>query len=127
GTGALNKKGTKSTREYRTAKYSINGKFVGESSFVTSILVDNFQIDQLILVGTAKSMWEEVYGYFCKKNGIDTDLEYYSQLGDKTENANYQTPLNEIDLSQLQEALGEGSEALIIPYGLTREEQIDIF
>src|SRR5690554_5919268 len=124
--GKLNKEG-QVIREYRTAKYSIEGKFAGESSFVTSVLMDHFAIDNLILIGTVKSMWEEAYRYFCEKNNRPIDVDYYVELSDQIDRANYQTSLSELSLKPLEESLGKNLKVVVIPYGLNKAEQVVIF
>lgn len=124
--GKLNNKG-QLIREYQTAKYSINEEVAGESSFVTSVLMDYFEIENLILIGTVKSMWEEVYRYFCDKNDENFDLNYYAELGDTIDKANYQTSPTELSLNPLEKILGENSKVVIIPYGLNKSEQLQIF
>lgn len=127
GTGPIeNQDGTK-LREYRKAKYSINGEIVGESSFVSSVLMDYFEFDHIILIGTVKSMWEAVYEYYCKKNNKEFDLDEYITLADTIDSANHKTKIDELDLTIVRNVLGVNSSAVLIPYGLTRKEQIIIF
>lgn len=114
-------------RGYRKAKYSIDGKIVGESSFIFSILMDYYQFDNIILIGTVKSMWEAVYEYYCKKNNIGIDWDEYNRLEKVIGKANHQTELDVLDLTKVKSALGSNSEALLIPYGLNKQEQIEIF
>lgn len=127
GTGQVqNSNGTK-MREYRKTKYSIDGEVVGESSFVFSLLMDHYKFDNIILIGTVKSMWEAVYHYYCEKNNVECDYDEYFKLAEVIENANHQSELHILDLSKVKEVLGQNSEALVIPYGLNRKEQIEIF
>ena len=67
GTGSLNADQKKSNRKYRTATYTIKGQEVGTDSFVSAVLFEHLKINRLILIGTARSMWEEVYEHFAKK------------------------------------------------------------
>lgn len=127
GTGLSSQKGGTPLRNYRSAKYSINGKMVGESSFVSSVLMEHFQFDNLILIGTCKSMWEAVYEFYCEKQEKDIDFEAYIHLADFIEKANHKTSPDEIDLSLVKSILEEGDDAIAIPYGLDREEQMEIF
>lgn len=126
GTGALNKEGN-SEREYRKATYSFGNETIGSSSFVSSVLFDFLSIDKVILIGTVKSMWEEVYRYFCEKNNIHLDEDYWMYLGAQAEIAGHSTNPDSIDLNKLVEILGEGSMVKIIPYGLNDFEQWEIF
>lgn len=127
GTGhAQSSEGTK-IREYRKAKYSVDGEVVGESSFVFSVLMDYYKFDNIILIGTVKSMWEAVYHYYCEKNNVEFDYDEYFKLAEVIENASHQTELHALDLTKVKEVLGKDSDALLIPYGLNRQEQIEIF
>lgn len=126
GTGPNKKEDGAQIREYRKAKYSIDGQVVGESSFVFSVLMDYYQFDSIILIGTVKSMWEAVYHYYCDKNGVEFDWDEYAKLEEFIENANHNTSLT-LDLSKVREALGGNSDAILIPYGLNRREQVEIF
>ena len=125
GTGSLNKE--KSNRKYRTATYTINGKEVGTDSFVSAVLFNHFKIDRLILIGTTRSMWEEVYEQFAKKRGVSFEEDYYYQLGSWAEENNHSTPLDSFDMSTLETTLGNNSKVRLIPYGLNVEEQWNTF
>ena len=126
GTGVIDKSGA-SQRKYREAQYSLNGKLLGKSSFVTAILYDYLNIDNLILIGTAKSMWEEVYDFFCDKRGLPKDEDYYVELGDLSEKATHASDLAAFNLKPLEHALGSNSAVKLIPYGLNDHELFDIF
>jgi len=54
-----------SKREYTEAEYKFqdSGKTY-KTSFIAAALSDHLQVDKLYLIGTSKSMWEEVYRYF---------------------------------------------------------------
>src|SRR5699024_8430180 len=127
GTGSVLKEGEAALREYRRAKYSVDGKLVGESSFVSSVLMDYYQFDGLYLVGTCKSMWEEVYRYFCENNKKDFEEGSYWELSDFVVEADHESDYDKLDLRKLEEVLGRDSKAVVIPYGLNRAEQMAIF
>ncbi len=127
GTGAVSQKDGSQLRLYRKAKYSIDGKFAGESSFVSSVLMDYFHFNSIILIGTCKSMWEEVYLYYCEKKMLAIDENYYLKLAEQVDNANYQSKVADIDLSIVDAILENGSKTIVIPYGINHAEQIEIF
>lgn len=108
-------------RQYRTAKYKIEDEFY-TSSFIASVLKDHLDIDEFIIIGTVKSMWEAVYDNFCQDKKIETDEDYYLDLAEAGENANSQTPLEAIDLTKLEEILGDRSRCITIHYGLNEVE-----
>lgn len=126
GTGRATLKSDTFERQYRKARYKFNGT-VSESAFVSSVLYDALQIDAMILVGTAKSMWEEVYRYFCERNKHTMDADYYLELADTVEKATHKTDITHIDLNTVAQAISADSKAVVIPYGLNREEHVDIF
>lgn len=119
GTGSLNKDNT-SAREYRKAIYKINGKEY-KRSFVSSVLQEHLQLDGIFFIGTVKSMWEEVYNYFCKNNN-DFNDEYYIELADKIQNLNSKSELSKINLSNLEKYLGTNYKCILVHYGLNEEE-----
>jgi len=126
GTGAYTEK-SQSTRVYRTATYTYDQKEVGTSSFVASVLYDYLKVDHLILIGTTRSMWEEVYRHFTEQLNQPFDEGYYWYLAEETAKANFQTPTDYLNLKPLERVLGSYSKAKIIPYGLTQTEQWNIF
>lgn len=126
GTGLLKEKAG-SSREYKTSTYTFEGREIGTSAFVSSVLYDFLQIDKIILIGTVKSMWEEAYRYFSEKNGRKLDEDYYFELANQLESADHATPVNSLNLGPLQAVLGTGSRAKVIPYGLNEQEHWDIF
>ena len=111
----------------RDRTYTINGKEVGTDSFVSAVLFDHFKADRLILIGTAKSMWEEVYEQFARKGEKYFDEDYYYQLGTWAEESNHSTSIETMDMTTLEKTLGNNSKVRVIPYGLDEKEQWTIF
>lgn len=120
GTGAL-LENNNSRRKYRSAVYRI-GSTDYTTSFVADALSTHYQIDDIILIGTVKSMWEAVYEAFCTKHQIDVDEEYYCELGHHCEQANHTSPLELPEIGKLESALGKKSHVVLINYGLTEGE-----
>lgn len=106
-------------REYRTAKYRLSDGKEYNSTFLASVLKDYFDIDTTILVGTVKSMWEEVYRAFSTG---DKDEDYYVELGDYCYHADHKTPLELPDINKLSSAIGPQARVVLIHYGLTKQE-----
>lgn len=121
GTGQYNDENT-ARREYSEAKYSFDGRLIGESSFVSATLIEHFKIDKLILIGTAKSMWEEVYSFFCDRNHHSIDEPYYWSLANDCEKANHKSDLEQIDFSPIEKVIGENTQVIVIPYGINEKE-----
>lgn len=120
GTGGLNPQ-NKSAREYRTAKYRFEEKDYNKS-FISSVLYEHLELDGIIFIGTVKSMWEEVYRVFCEEKNIELDEEYYWQLLEQIDNLNYQSDLSSLNLTTLENILGERSKCILIKYGLNEQE-----
>lgn len=106
-------------REYRTARYRFPDEKEYETPFLAAALSDHYGIDKIILVGTVKSMWEEVYRTF--SHG-EKDEDYYARLGDYCEQASHCTPLELPEIQKLTSAIGELAQVVLIHYGLTPEE-----
>lgn len=106
-------------RQYRTAKYQFPDGDVQESSFIAFALKKHYGIDKVILVGTPKSMWEEVYA---SANGGRVD-DAYIEIGEYCSNATAQTPLTPLPHQELiEESLGAGSKIILVHYGVNEQE-----
>jgi CRISPR-associated Csx2 family protein len=129
GTGQLNGQddyGLEHRRKYRTATYLIDQKKY-ETEFIASALIEHYQIEKVFLVGTVKSMWENVYEYFA---GANLDEEYYFHLVEAIEKSNYLDQCFDMDyLGNVNEAMNcflksSDSRCFLIKYGLNEEEII---
>ena len=118
GTGASTKK---TLREYRKANYRIDNKDY-ESSFIASVLYKHLNLDGIIFIGTVRSMWEEVYRFFCDEKNVEFDEEYYWELSEQIESLNYSSQLVSLNLSQLEGVLGQNSQCILTRYGLDQAE-----
>lgn len=127
GTGPLDK--DSSSREYRSTKYSYHGQEM-ETSFIAMALKRWLNIDRIILLGTVKSMWEEVYRAFCQENGVEIDDDYYLQIAEQIDAADYATPLEAYDLSKVEQAISPNSmtsKIILLKYGIDHKEQEENF
>jgi len=134
GVGKLDRDSAK--REYLEAKYRFNNKKSSEykTPFVSAAIAQHLNIDKMILVGTSKSMWEEVYRYFAENSSYELDEDYYYNLVEKIEESgvnNYY--LKEKDLHKVDDAINsylkentnsqiEASKSKVITYGINDEE-----
>lgn len=109
-------------REYQKTTYRIDDKDYPNSRFISSVLYKHFDLDRVIFIGTVKSMWEAVYEYFCEENEIDINTEYWWDLVDTIEQSNHNSSLDTLNLSILEEILGNQSRCILIKYGITEEE-----
>ena len=126
GTGSFSANHSNGIKEYRKAKYSIDGKQY-ESSFVSSVICRHLNIKTQVIIGTVRSMWEELYHYYCVNKGIEINEDYYLKLAEITGLSNHETDINSIDLKLIENTIGDGSKCIIIPYGLNEQEQLEIF
>lgn len=130
GVGRVTGENEKSVREYKKARYKIENKQY-EDSFVASALYKHLKLDEIIFIGTVKSIWEEAYRFFYEeKTGKELDgeeLKYYLELADKIKPLNSKSNLNELDLSPLEKILGERSRCVLIKYGLDEGELSENF
>lgn len=122
-------------REYNRTKYKFDGDDrVFETPFISAALANYLKVDKIIFIGTAKSMWEEVYKYFTENANCKFDDNYWAEIGDLSESSTFNNPI--IDEAILQKtmisvdeylktinpsALG-GSLPLIMKYGLNEKE-----
>lgn len=128
-TGADEAPDIKHRRQYRKATYVIEGKEY-TTQFIAEALIKHFQIDRVFMVGTAKSMWEQVYYSFTDN---DRDDDYYLNLGEAIDRSKYDYyHFDQSYLRQVEEALdrklgSSGSRCFLIKYGLNDEELLENF
>lgn len=106
-------------RKYRTADYKFNDGETISTSFIADAIRKHYKVDKLILIGTVKSMWEEVYETFCEQN---VDSDYSLNLYEYCVNANSQTSLYLPSVEKIEQALGKDSKVVLIKYGLNEDE-----
>ncbi len=120
GTGPTTQADAGNYREYRTAKYKFDSiEQPIECSFIASALKQVHQIDTIILIGTVKSMWEEVYHAFA---GEQTNDKVYFKIAEHCSNAKHTSSLEIPCQSEIETALGGQSKVVLINYGLNQEE-----
>jgi len=134
GTGRL-KKDKNSERKYDDTIYKFQASDkTYETPFIAAALCDYLKVDKLYLIGTSKSMWEEVYTYFSTKSQQTVDDDYWVELGERVSNFKLgDEKLKDEDLSKVNDAIDKylkyikadatgGSHCFIIDYGLNEEE-----
>jgi CRISPR-associated Csx2 family protein len=89
---------------------------------MASVLYKHLNLDGIVFIGTVKSMWEEVYRFFCKENNKEFNEEYWFELATQIDGLNYNSDLNSLDLSKFKQVLGNRSECILIKYGLNQDE-----
>lgn len=119
--------GKKEKGKYRTTSYSINenGKtyIYEDRAFVTSALEEHYKIDKTIYIGTAGSMWENLYEHYCQKYNIEQNEEYVMKLMEVVDSANKDTEINSLDLSYFNQIFEGKVEGRVTKYG-TKETEI---
>ena len=114
GTGPVNE-----DRQYKTADYTFSNGEKHTTSFVAAAIKQYKQIDKLILIGTVKSMWEEVYRTFAEN---DINDEYYFQLAEHCQNSDHKSELILPNKEKIEDAIGNNSKIILIKYGLNEDE-----
>lgn len=127
GVSASNHEVHKEIREYKTAKYKLDD-CIYEKAFMADALVEHFGADKIILIGTAKSMWENIYAVFYQKTygksvtDSEEDFARYMEIEQYCRDANHASSLSLPHIKEIEQVLGKGSRVITIKYGLTEEE-----
>ncbi len=132
-----------SQRIYKKASYKFLGsEEIYKTPFVAAALSRHMEVDKMLLVGTGRSMWEEVYNYFTLNSQKDVNETYWVDLGIKVSeyrrggarvSKEFLAPVNEaMDgyLRYLRPGTKGGSRCYLIEYGLNDDElwrNFDIF
>ena len=126
GTGPLINKGAGSSlmsaREYRRTTYHLGDEDLGEYPFTAAALSDYYDIDKIILIGTAHSMWEEVYRFFKEKKCQVVDEQVYCDIAEYCEHATSESALSLPHIEQVEQALGSNAHIALIKYGVNEAE-----
>jgi CRISPR-associated Csx2 family protein len=114
--------GKRQAREYPKATYRIDGIDYPDSKFIASVLYQHLELDGIYFIGTARSMWEEAYRFFCEQTGIALDEDYWVYLAETAANSNHKSSSNWIDLSKLEAVLGKHSKCIPVEYGIDEKQ-----
>lgn len=107
---------------YKPANYRFGNGTVISSTFIAKALKEYYHIDKLILIGTAHSMWDEIYKAL-GKDDTEYDLEECKHLKEKCTGSNHKTNLlKPKDIKMIEKRMGSDSRVVIIKYGLNDEE-----
>lgn len=102
-------------REYEPATYKI-GETEYEKSFVSLAIREHYEINKLILIGTPRSMWEEVYRTYAQEDNI------WLQIGEECAKKNHESKLEIPHQENIEQAMGDGSKVVLVRYGINAEE-----
>ncbi len=134
GTGRIEEATGQAERSYRLARYRMEGSNKEyKTPFVAAALMEELRIDKIILIGTRKSIWEDVYGYFTEKNNAKVDEDYWLDLVEKTTSEDRTKLITGDGFLKTEEALDNyikylrqdasgGSRCITIEYGLNTAE-----
>jgi len=116
-------------REYERATYRFpdNGKTY-RTPFISAALCEHLKVDKIFMLGTNRSMWEEVYRYFGEIEKNQEREDGYYQLAEGIENGLENDDLAAVSeiidqyLQKINPAASGGSHCRIIEYGLNEQE-----
>lgn len=120
-------------REYDNAIYKIDNS-IYSTPFLAVALAEHIKVDKIIFIGTAKSMWEEIYKYFTENAGESLDDDYWVDIGELAYESSFsKSYLDSEKLSKVMISVDKylrkinnnasgGSIPLVIDYGLNEME-----
>lgn len=125
GTGSINEK-----NPYIWANYKFeNSKEAKKSCFILEVLCEKSNPDELIIIGTVKSCWHQLYRYFAEKKR-DFDENYEKYLAKYVKSHNYKSEehdFKELDKEKLISVMPCKTRIILIKYGLNEEELLKNF
>lgn len=120
GTGP--KKKGKPTREYEQTTYDIGGSRYTETSLAVG-LAKHLQPDKVIIFGTVKSMWEELWQQVCLYKGVTVDEDKRIELYEYCSESESDAALTLGDLEAvLRKDLEPAFDIELIHYGVNQEQ-----
>lgn len=128
GPSELKNEGHRSMREYRHADYELEGKVYENYSFMAAALAEHYHVDQILMIGTVHSMWEELYRWFhdAKRNNkvedSEADWNIYNDISNSCIAANHESRLEIPHMEEIERVMGKGSKVILVKYGIKEEE-----
>ena len=117
----------KETGTYRVANYKIEDKIYEKRSFITSALEEHYQIDKTIFIGTAGSMWDNLYEYYCNRYTKEYDENYHLELMGVIDNATMDTDIYSLNIAKFNETFKNKILAIVTKYGMNELEIFENF
>jgi len=117
----------KETGTYRVANYKIENKVYEQRSFITSALEEHYGIDKTIFIGTAGSMWDNLYEFYSKKYQKNYDENYHLDLMAVTDNATMDTDIDSLNLLKFNETFKDKILGIVTKYGMNELEIFENF
>ena len=117
----------KETGTYRVANYKIENKVYEQRSFITSALEEHYGIDKIIFIGTAGSMWDNLYEFYSKKYQKNYDENYHLDLMAVIDNATMDTDINSLNLTKFNGTFKDKILGIVTKYGMNELEIFENF
>lgn len=113
----------KSKYAYEAANYQFDDSHSVATPFFADAMMQYYDIQKVLLIGTPGSMWGEVYRHFCMKNGVELDETLWLEISEYCEKATKDSPLKIPYQDAIENAIGNGSKVILLHYGLNKSEQ----
>ena len=117
----------KETGTYRVANYKVENKVYEQRSFITSALEEHYGIDKIIFIGTAGSMWDNLYEFYSNKYQKDYDENYHLDLMAVIDNATMDTDINSLNLTKFNGTFKDKILGIVTKYGMNELEIFENF
>ena len=117
----------KETGTYRVANYKVKNKVYEQRSFITSALEEHYGIDKIIFIGTAGSMWDNLYEFYSKKYQKNYDENYHLDLMAVIDNATMDTDINSLNLTKFNGTFKDKILGIVTKYGMNELEIFENF
>ena len=117
----------KETGTYRVANYKVENKVYEQRSFITSALEEHYGIDKIIFIGTAGSMWDNLYEFYSKKYQKNYDENYHLDLMAVIDNATMDTDINSLNLTKFNGTFKDKILGIVTKYGMNELEIFENF
>ena len=107
---------------YKSANYRFSDGKVITSTFIAEALSEYHQIDKMVLIGTAHSMWDEIYDVL-GRDDIENKEYIRNHLKEVCKASNHvKSELTQQDIKSIEEGLGDNAK-VIIDYLIKRAEE----
>ena len=118
GTGRIGRDDS-SKRQYEKTTYRIEDKDY-QGSFMANVLMQHLKIDHIIVIGTLKSMWEELYRVLSEEEFYDEELAFSTSV--EIDSFNCETDISKGEIIMKMLAQIKNLHPIIINYGINQEE-----
>jgi CRISPR-associated protein, TM1812 family len=117
----------KQNGKYNIANYQIDKVIYRDRSFITSALEEHYEIDKTIFIGTAGSMWDNLYEYYCNSYTKEYDENYHLELMGVIDNATMDTDIYSLNLAKFNETFKDKILGIVTKYGMNELEIFENF